>query len=73
VARAECIEGCKPGVNELVLPVGVVEPAVRVIAERLSAQMIKERLHAVSLYDPGEPRVIVDQKLSLKMFFKQIG
>jgi hypothetical protein len=73
VIRAKFIGRCQLGVLELVLPVGIVEPAARVIAERLSPQVIQERLHAVSLYDIGEPRVTVDQELSLPFVLSAPG
>ena len=73
VFRAEFIWRLKLCMNKLMLPVRIKEAAMRIIAEWLSGQMIQQRLHDISLYDPGEPWVIIDQKLPLKLLFKHVG
>ena len=73
VFRAKFIGCLKLRMYKLMLPVGIKEAAVRIIAEWLSGQMIQKRLHEISLYYPGEPWFIIDQKLPLEPLFKHIG
>ena len=73
VIRAEFIWRFKLRMNKLMLPVRIKEAAIRIITEWLSGQMIQQRLHDISLYDTGDPRVVINQKLPLKLLFKRIG
>ena len=59
MARAKLVIAIELGLDDLLLPVGIIETAVRVVAEGVQGEVIDDGLHQVAFHNLGEALVVV--------------